>query len=168
MAIIRGPFNVKWGANTLLDIEEIEVEHEIDSEDFETIQGRTIEIDGAYKASVTLTLLASDIAALAVVLPQHYVADAGTMSTGEIVDNEDGAIDVVPHDCDQSLIYNDLEITSCANPGTTLRLVNARTKLEGIDIDNKIQKVMVKFIGEAPSAEATIQWFAAGSLNIPS
>ena len=63
--IIRGPFDIKWGDNTIADVESIDVEHEVDSEDFATVQGRTLEIDGAYKVSATLTLLMSDIPALA-------------------------------------------------------------------------------------------------------
>lgn len=101
--LIKGPFNLKWGVNTILDVEEINVEHSIASDDFETVQGNTYEIDGAYKASVTLTLLASDLPALAAILPQHFVVNGGVLSTGETVTNVAGAMDIVPGDCGATL-----------------------------------------------------------------
>jgi hypothetical protein len=166
--IIRGPFELKWGDNVITDVESIDVEHSIDSEDYETLGGRTLEIDGSFKATAVITLLASDIPSLAALLPQHFVANGGVMSTGETVNNAQGAIDVAPHDCDADLIYNHLDIISCANPANVFRMVNTRTKIEGIEVDNKIQKVMVKFVGEAASDEATVQFFKQGTINVVS
>jgi len=166
--LVRGPFNLKWGDNLLTDIEEIDVEHEISSDDFETLQGKTYEVDGAYKVGATITLLASDIPSLAAVLPQHFVENGQTLSTGETVNHADGAIDIHAASCDESLVHNNLDIISCANPANVLRIVNARTKVDGIEIDNKIQKVMVKFVGEAESDEATIQFFREGTINVVS
>ena len=40
-----------------------------------------------------------------------------------------------------------------------MRLVSARTKLEGIEVDNMLRKVLVKFIGPVKSTEATVQFF---------
>lgn len=164
MSIIRGPFEIKWGNNVITDVEELAVDHSIDSEEFETIQGKTIELDGVYKVSATLTLLASDVASLSVLLPQYFKANGETMSTGETVNDEDGAIDVVAASCDSSIVYNNLDIISCGNPSQVLRIVNARTKIEGIEVDNKIQKVMIKFVGESASSEATVQLFKEGTL----
>lgn len=166
--LVRGPFTLKWGDNVLNDVEEISIEHEISTDDLETLNGRTYEIDGSYKITATITLLATDLAALAILLPQHFVPNGQVMSTGETVSNAQGAIDVAPHDCDTSLIYNNLDIISCANPSQTTRIVNARTKIDGIDVDNKVQKVMVKFVGEAASDEATVQFFKTGSINVVS
>ncbi len=166
--IIKGPFTIKWGANTILDIEEIALEHTIASDEFETVQGKVYEIEGAYKASATITLLGSDITALAAVLPQHYVANGSKLSTGETVTSALGAIDIVPGSCGESTTYNDLQIISCANPGNVLRLVNARTRIDGVEIDGKVQRVMVKFIGEPASDEATIQFFTDGAIPIVS
>jgi hypothetical protein len=168
MAIIRGPFEIKWGDNIISDVEELDIEHEIATDDFETIQGKTYELDGNYKVTATLTLLASDLPILAALLPQHWIPNGGIMSTGETVNYAYGAIDVAPHDCDAELIHNNLDIISCANPANVLRVVSARTKLEGIEIDNKVQKVMVKFIGEANSDEATVQFFKQGTINVVS
>lgn len=168
MPIIRGPFELKWGDNVLTDIEEIDVEQEVDSEDYQTLQGRTLEIDGPYKATATLTLLASDIQALAALLPQHFVPNGGTMSTGETVQTAVGAIDVAPSACDEELIYNHFDIISCGDPGQVYRIVNARTRMDGIEFDNKVQKVMIKIIGEAASDEAVSQFFKEGTINVVS
>lgn len=166
--LVRGPFDLVWGGNTLRDVEEIEVEYEQDSEEYTTVQHNTYEIDGAIKASVTLTFLATDVSALAVVLPQHHVSNGGVMSTGETVNNADGAIDVVALDCDSSTVYNKLDIISCANPGQVTRLVNARTKLDSIEFDDKIRKIKVKFIGEPASGDGSIQFFREGTINVVS
>lgn len=168
MSLVRGPFELKWGDNVLTDIEEIDFSHEIDSDDLQTLEGRTLEVDGSYKATATLTLLGTDIAAIAALLPQHFVANGGTMSTGETVQTAVGAIDVAPHACDEELIYNNFDIISCGNPGQVTRIVHARTKLEGIEFDNKLQKVMVKIVGEAAQDEATVQMFKEGSINVVS
>lgn len=157
MSLIRGPFTIKWGANTLLDIEELNVDFAIGSDDYVNIKGKTFELDGATKFGITLTLLATDIASLAALLPQHYVAQGGVLSTGETVNNAAGAIDAVPHKCDESLLYNDLDIINCADTTQVTRLVNARTKWGGFDITNKLQKIMVRFIGEADARQAPFQ-----------
>jgi len=164
--LIKGPFNIKWGANTILDVEEISVEHSISSDEYETVQGNNYEVDGSYKASVTLTLLGSDLPALAAVLPQHFVANGEVLSTGETVTNAEGAMDIVPGDCGST--HNDLDIMSCATPANVFRLVNARSKIDSIDIDGKIQKVMVKFVGEPAADEATIQFFKEGTIHVVS
>lgn len=168
MALVRGPFTLKWGDNTLTDIEEIEVEHEVDSEDYQTLQGRTIEVDGNYKVSATLTLLASDIPALAALLPQNFVANGQVLSSGETVNNADGAIDITPGACDDAIVTNNLDIISCGSPAHVLRILNCRTRIEGVEVDNKIQKVMVKLIGETVAGEATMQLFRQGTISIVS
>lgn len=168
MALVRGPFDISWGGNTLASIEEISVDHEQDSEDYTTVQHQTFELDGPIKSTVTLTLLASDVAALAAVLPQYHISNGGVMSTGETVNNADGAIDVLGLSCDEDPVYNDLDIVSCANPGQVFRLVHARTKLDSIEFDDKIRKVMVKFIGEPAQGEANVQFFKEGTINVVS
>lgn len=161
--LVTGKFDLTWGNNTLTDIEEIAIDYEQASEDFSTVQHYTYEVDGAIKATVTLTLLASDIPSLAAVLPQYFVAENGTLSTGESVDTSVGAIDVVSN-CDEST-FNDLEIVSCNNPGQVLRLVNCRTKIDSITNDAMIRKVLVKFVGQAPQGQAPIQFFMQGGIS---
>lgn len=168
MALVRGPFDIAWGGNTLVNIEEIEVEYEQDSEDYTTVQHQTFELDGPIKSTVTLTLLASDVPALSVVLPQYHVANGGVLSTGETVNEANGAIDVLALDCDDEPVYNDLDIISCANPGQVFRLVNARTKLDSIEFDDKIRKVMIKFIGEPAQGDGNVQFFKEGTINVVS
>lgn len=168
MALVRGPFDIKWGDNTLLNIEEVSVEYEQDSEDYTTLQHQSYQLDGPIKASVTLTLLASDVAALSVVLPQFHVNNGGVMSTGETVANAYGAIDVLALDCDANPVYNDLDIISCANPGEVFRLVNARTKLDSIEFDDKVRKVMVQFVGEPAQGDGSVQFFKEGTINVVS
>lgn len=165
MALVRGPFNLTWGGNTLTDVEEISNEFDHSSDDYTTVQHNTYQIDGPIKATTTLTLLASDVPALAAVLPQYHVANGGTMSTGETVTSSGGAIDVKAASCDESPVYNDLEIASCANPGEVYRLVNARTKIDSIEFDDKVRKVMVQFIGEPAAGEANVQFFTEGTLS---
>jgi len=168
MALVKGPFDLVWGGNTLLNIEEISVDYEQDSEDYTTVQHQTIQLDGPIKATVMLTLLASDVAALSVVLPQFHVANGGVMSTGETVNNANGAIDVLALDCDDTPVYNDLDIVSCANPGEVFRLVNARTKLDSIEFDDKVRKVMVQFVGEPAQGDGSVQFFKEGTINVVS
>ncbi len=166
--LIRGPFTIKWGDNTILDVEEVDVDHEVSSDDFETVQGKIYEVDGPYKVTATITLLASDIPALAALLPQYFVANGAVMSTGETVDNADGAIDIKAQECDDAITYNNLDIISCANPSNVLRLVNTRSKIDGVEVDNKLQKVMVKLVGESDADEATLQMFIEGTINVVS
>lgn len=168
MSVIRGPFTIKWGDNVLNDVEELDLEYEVDSEDYETIQGRTLTIDGSHRVSATLTLLSTDIATLSLILPQYHVANGGVMSTGETVSNANGAMDIRAAACDEELIFDDLDIISCGNPTQTLRIVNTRTRIDDVDIDNKIQKIMVRFIGETIGDNGVIQIFRTGSMAVVS
>lgn len=166
--IIRGPFTLRWGDNVIQDVEEVNLEHEVTSDDYETVQGKIITVDGPYRVAATITLLASDIPTLALIMPQYYVANGGILSTGETVSNADGAIDVRAAACDENIIYNNLDIESCGSPADVLRIVNARTRIESIEMDNKVRKVMVRFIGESEGNEATVQFFKKNSIAVVS
>lgn len=168
MALVRGPFDLTWRGNTLANIEEITVDYTQDSEDYTTVQHQTFELDGPIKATVTLTLLASDVAALSLVLPQHHVLNGGVLSTGETVSEANGAIDVKALDCDDAVVYGDLDINACGTESSVFRLVNARTRLDGIEFDDKVRKVMIKFIGEPAQSEATVQFFEENSVAVVS
>lgn len=168
MPIIRGPFTLSWGDNVIVDVEELDVEFIKDSEIFNTIQGRALEIDGNMQISATITLLAADIPALAAILPQHFVANGEVMSTGETVDSAEGAIDIVPRACDEDLVYNNLDIVACGNPGQVHRVVNARTVFVDPDFTEKLVKVQVKFIGEAEDGVALLQFFKENEIGIVS
>lgn len=168
MRLTKGPFIIKWGDNQLDGVEELDLEHEVDSEEYNTLQGQTLEVDGSYRVAATITLLSSDIAALAALFPQYFVANGDVMSTGETVNNADGAIDIAAAKCDQDTVFNNLDIESCGNPGQVLRVVNARTRIEGFEIDDKLQKTMIRFIGQAEGGEATVQLFKKGTIGIVS
>lgn len=168
MALVRGPFDIVWGGNTLTNIETISVDYSQDSQDYTTVQHQTYQLDGPIKATVSLTLLASDVPALAAVLPQFHVNNGGVMSTGETVNNANGAIDVLALDCDSAPVYNNLDIISCANPGEVFRLVYARTKIDSIEFDDKVRKITVQFIGEPAQGDGNVQFFKEGTINVVS
>lgn len=165
MALARGPFNFRWGINLLTDIEEVSTEFEQDSEDYSTLQGNVYELDGPMKVALTATFLSTDIPTLAVLLPQYYVANGETLSTGETVTDAVGAIDVRPAACDEELVMEDLDIESCADPSNILRLKNMRTKIDSVELDNKVRKVIIRFVGEASSGQAVMQFFREGGIN---
>jgi hypothetical protein len=168
MPFRKGPFDVQWNGNAVTDIEEIETNVEQDTEERTTLQGATYEFDGPIKASVTVTLLRSDIPALATFLPQYFVPNGGVLSTGETVNHAQGAIDVKAAACDDDAIYGNLDIISCGNPGQVFRLVNARTKIEAVEFNNFLGTVQVRFIGEPASGEANIQFFTEGTIAVVS
>ena len=113
MALVKGPFTLKWGSNTLTNVKEISTNYDVESSDFKTLDGRTFKIEGAHSASVEVTLLESDVAAIRTILPQYYVAKNAKLSTGETVNNDAGAIDIVAAKCDTTTTSYDLDIVSC-------------------------------------------------------
>lgn len=160
MSLVRGPFDLVWGANTLVDVSEISLDYEQDSNDYTTVDNRRYTIDGAINASVTLTFLSSDVASLAAVLPQYHVASGGKLSSGETVTGTDGAIDVVAASCDSDPVYNDLNIIACGTNAQVFRLKNARTKIDSMEFaDNAVRTVTVAFIGEPAAGVGNIQFF---------
>lgn len=169
MALVKGPFDIEWGNNTLVDISDISLDYSQDSNEYTTVANQTYTVDAAIKASVTLTLLASDVAALAAVLPQYHVANGGVMSSGEHVTATEGAIDVKSASCDDEPVYNDLDIISCGNPGQVFRLKNARTKIDSMEFaDNAIRTVSVQFLGEPEQGVANLQFFKEGAITVVS
>ena len=155
--LVKGPFSLKWGANPILDVSEIGFNYDVATNDYETVDGRTYTIDGAITASIDLTLLASDVEALSTILPQYYVAEGATMSTGETAP-EGGAIDIVAAQCDTTNTNYNLDIISCN--GEVTRLVNARTSLSTVDIaDNALRTVTITFRGEPEQGQGIIQFF---------
>jgi hypothetical protein len=167
MSLIPGPFEFKVGLDVITDIESIDFAYTVDSTDYDTVQGKKRTAFGTHKVEVTITLLDNDIPALAVALPQYFVANGGVLSTGETVNNADGAIDLVPGGCDVGAVTNDLVITSCGNPGQVLRIPDALAQIDGIEFDGgNARKVLVKFIGQSDAA--TVQFFKEGAVSIMS
>jgi hypothetical protein len=169
MALVRGPFNLRWGVNSLVDVSEISLEFDQDSNDYNTIDNRRYTIDGAIAASVELTFLASDVTALAAVLPQYFVPTGGTLSSGELVTGTDGAIDVVAASCDSDPVYNDLDVLACGSNAQVFRLKNARTKISSMEFaDNAVRTVTVAFISEPEAGTANVQFFRENDIDVVS
>lgn len=162
--LVKGPFSIQWGSNPILDVSELGFNYDVATNDYETIQGTTYTVEGAITASVEVTLLASDVASLATIFPQYYVAKGSTLSTGEQVTGQDGAIDIKAAACDSSSSNYDLEITSCN--GEVTRLVNARTSLSGVDFaDNSVRTVTVTFRGEPENGQGILQFFGENAIT---
>jgi len=165
--LVKGPFIVKWGGNTLEDVQDYSFDYSVDSNDYNTIDGRKTTLEGAISASVSIQLLKSDVAALATVLPQYFVAQGETMSTGEVVADADGAIDVVAASCDTTTVYNNLDIVSCGTNATVVRLVNARSVIDSVDLqDSTVLTFTVKFVGEPAQGDAAVQVFTSSTGSI--
>lgn len=165
--LVKGPFVVKWGDNTLTNVQDYSFNYNVDSNDYTTIDGRKTTLEGAISADVSIQLLKSDVASLAVVLPQYYVAQGDTMSTGEVVAGTDGAIDVVAASCNVTPVYNNLDIISCGTNATVVRLVNARTTIDSVDLqDSTVLTFTVKFVGEPVQGSAAVQVFTSASDSI--
>lgn len=158
MSLVKGPFNFKWGANTLSNVSEISVDYAVESSDTTTLDGNTYSVQTGMTATVTLTLLDNDIASLATVLPQYYKAQGEVLSTGETVGQAQGAIDIVAATCDTSDVYNQLDIYACGTNAQVMRLVRARTQVDSIDIGDGLRTVAVQFIGEPVSGQAVVQF----------
>ncbi len=158
MSLVKGPFDFVWGDNNLNNVSEISVDYEVESSDTSTLDGNKYTVETGMSAMVTMTLLENDIASLAMVLPQYYVADGEELSTGETVANPAGAIDIVAATCDTSDVFNQLDIYACGSNAQVLRLVNARTQIDSIDIGDGLRTVAVKFIGEPSSGQGVVQF----------
>ena len=101
----KGPFNLTWRGNTILDVESLDISLDINSEKYEANSGRVIETEKSTHVFLSFTLLATDIASLAIVLPQFFVPFGEMLSTGEIVSGSDGAIDYNPYIYNEEFIY---------------------------------------------------------------
>lgn len=165
MAIVKGPFNLTWGSNTLTDVESIDLSVEQESNDYTTVDGRTITLKGAISASATITLLASDAKTLAPILPQFARASGATMSSKETVATDKVAIDVLAGDCTSEADKYDLDIESCGNPGEVLRLKSCSTSLSSMSLENnQVRTVEITFTGEPEQGVAAVQLFEKGAL----
>jgi hypothetical protein len=167
MGLVKGPFIVKWGSNTLQDVQDYSFDHSLDTNDYNTLDGRKTTLDGAISDTVSIQLLRSDVPALAAVLPQYFVAQGGTMSTGEVVASSGGAIDIVAASCSSVAVYNNLDIISCGSNATVVRLVNARSSIDSIDLqDSTLLTFTIKFTGEPAQGDASVQVFTSSADSI--
>lgn len=165
MALVKGPFTLKWGENVLEDVESVDLSFEQESNDYTTVDGRTITLKGAISASATITLLGSDAIALSRVVPQFAKAAGATMTSGETVAADMVAIDVYAGGCDVTADAYDLDIVSCGNPGEVLRLKACSTSISGMDLENnQVRTVEITFTGEPKQGIAAVQAFTQGAL----
>lgn len=167
MALVRGPFDLQWGSNTLVDVSDIKLDYSQDSNDYTTVDNRKYTIEGGITATVTLDFLSSDVAALAAVLPQYHVPNGGTLSSGETVTGSEGAIDIVAAvGCTFDPVYNDLDVIACGTNSQVFRLKNARTKIDSMEFtDNAVRTVSVQFIGEPSAGIGVIQFFREDDIS---
>ena len=165
MALVKGPFNLTWGANTLTDIESIDLSIDQVSNDYTTVDGRSFTLKGAISASATITLLASDAATLAPILPQFAKTAGQEMSSGETVASGKVAIDVLAGDCTSEADKYDLDIESCGNPGEVLRLKACSTSISSMSLENnQVRVIEITFTGEPAQGIAAVQAFEKGAL----
>lgn len=158
MSLVKGPFNFKWGNNTIRNVSDISVDYSVDTSDTSTLDGNKYTVQTGMSATVTLTLLENDIASLATLLPQFYVPVGGHLSTGETVGFSGGAIDVTAASCTASDVYNQLDIYACGTNAQVLRLVRARTQIDSVDVSDGLRTVAVQFIGEPTGTQGVIQF----------
>lgn len=166
MGLVKGNFNFKLGANVLAEIDEFNVNYDVSTNDHESLQGHTYEIEGGHKVSVEARFLESDVPSLAVALPQFFVANGGTLSTGETVNDANGAIDIVPSQCGDSQDYTDLIIEGCGDNPETARLIDVASRFNGFVLDGGLRKVSVVFNGY--STTGTVQFFRRNAVSIVS
>lgn len=154
MALKKGPFTVKWGTNVIKDVEEIAFDYTVNSSDLDTVQGVSYNVRGTIQASVTLTLLSTDIQSLAALLPQYFVPMGGTLANGVVVTNTDGAVDIVAAECASTQVANDLIIEDCTGTDDgRLTLWATTTDVDTIDFADNVRKVSIIFRGTAPNGQ---------------
>lgn len=162
MALVTGPFTIKYGANTLTDVSAITWNYSANSTQPTTIDGRTYDIPTTTSAAITITLLGASIDILSSIFPRYAVAAGGTMSTGETTTK--AAFDLTAAGaCGSTELKDDVEIIGCE---ITTRLVNASARISAIEYqDNVVQTVQVTFTGTPEQGEGVIQMYENGSLS---
>lgn len=159
---VKGPHNIQFGGVTILDVEEVEVDYSQDSEEYDTLQGNKRIYDTTVLVEATLTLLANDVDALKVFVPDYWVAQGETLSTGETVDDPDGAIDITPGGCVTTETKHAV-ITSCSNPNQSFRIPECSVRIDGVEFDGAAaRKVMVKLRGEHTTP---LQFYPEGAVE---
>lgn len=161
--ILRGPNTLKLGLNTIAEVENIDVSYDVDSDDKKTVQGHTVTLYGAVKVSAKLTMLHSDVTSLAVLVPQNFVANGETLSSGEVVNDPDGAIDVLPAACSAAGLGEDLIIETCGDDGHIVRIMHCISQITGLSVDDKYTTVEVTLTGQSDGA--SIQIFRKGAIS---
>ena len=160
MALVKGPFKFKWGANVLSNVSELDFSYDVEESDTSTLDGNKYTVQTGLSVSVTLTLLENDVASLATILPQYYVAKGAKLTTGETVNADKGAIDIAAASCSSEPTYNDLDIWACGSSDNTevMRIVRARSQVDAVDLGDGLRTVQIKFVGEPKAGHAALQF----------
>ena len=162
MALVRGPFTLKYGSTTLSDVSEISWDYSPDETEITMIDGRTIKIPTSATASVEVTLAGADIAALSKILPAGAVTQNGNLTTGETANKAAFEIKGAGACSKSGTLKEDLDIIGCEY---TTRLVDAEVALTSIDYeDNVVQTMTVTFTAAPDQGKALIQMFENGSI----
>lgn len=169
--LVTGPWRVAFvdkvtGEETeVWGIEEASFSYDVDTTDYEDIHGVKVSVPGTHSVSVELTLNRTDIPTLALFLPQYFVPQGGTMSTGETVDCPEGAIDIVPGGCEAVKVFRDVIFRSCTTPAEIQRMNNVRTEHTGKEYDGAgARKITVTLFGEPEPGTALVQYYRDGCL----
>lgn len=163
--MFKGPFTVRFGATTITDVMDYSPSFDVTSNDYSTIDGRTTTITTGIKASVDVQLRGLTPSAVAAVLPQYFKAHGETLSTGQEVTNEDGAIDIVPAACEDEDIAADLDIVDCTG-NLAVRINSAVASLNSIDMqDGALLTITVTFTGQPDQGEAVAQILGGGDTS---
>jgi hypothetical protein len=161
---VRGPFTIKYGGNTITDIEQATVALTQDTQQKTTLGGIKREFDGPILCTVVIKVMRSDIATLATLLPQYFVPSGQSLSSGELISDSAGAIDIKALS-DNAAVHADLDLISTGSPGQVFRLVDARPKVEAAAFDNYLGVIDVKFIGEPAEGVGSVQMFNNGAVS---
>jgi hypothetical protein len=161
MSVIVGPWDIEVGGLILAGIEALAVNYSVKEDNFDSLQGNAYTIDGPHKASIEATFLETDIPSLKAALPQHWIANGGTLSTGETVADSDGAIDIVPSNIGNP---RDLIVVSANNPGHVIRFNGTTSQISGVETTTTIRKIKVKFNVQPVQGKALVQFFKEGAV----
>jgi hypothetical protein len=89
------------------------------------------------------------------------VANGGTLSTGEVVSDTNGAIDIVPGTTGS---VRDLIVVSADNPGQVIRFNDTLSEISGVETTTTIRKIKVKFTVQPSQGQALMQFFKEGAI----
>lgn len=157
------PYTVEYGANAVSNITELALNMERERETVQFLDGGTGRYSGNWDVSVDITVAKDDVATLSVLTPQYHVAKNGILSTGEKVNDDDGAIDVASASCDVDEDTEHLTITACN--GRVLRIVDASSDISTSTFNQNYGTTTVTFFGRAVGGRAAIQYFKEGSIS---
>lgn len=172
--VVHGPWTVRatnvddpteeielWGIGS------VEFEVERDSIDVEDIHGLKVEIPGSLKTGATFELNRTDVQTLRSYLGQHWVPQGGTLSSGETVLAEEGAIDIVPSGCEVEAKLWHIEFISCSTPRQVKRLLYGKFDYQEESINGAAERTTtVKLTSQPPAGVAPIQYYAEGGISI--